>query len=340
MKTGNQLDENLLQDGLHHLLSDPSIVRNTVIGKRIQVLSPGQKNVNGGPDYLDIAILLDGQVIIGNGEYHRRSSEWLAHDHDSDEKYASVILHIVSELDINLTNEFETLLIPEDAIVQAYEDLVSREAVETPIDSLEDLQHFALIRLLRKTAEAQKLINASGLESAFVSLTQDFIGRYDSRRRRPVYDTNKLKSYVENYRDNLSFKFLSDLSDGIEISIPDSMQYLVKKKNLDEGAHLRREILLNCVLPLALCIANEESRIGLFLWFWSTPALHQYGKLARKFKDLPQNFLWQQQGMLEYIKDHGRRVNIVSESLKEYGFAEILSFYKNARAPFNAQAEE
>ena len=118
------------------------------------------------------------------------------------------------------------------------------------------------------------------------------------------------------------------------------MHELIRKKNLDEGAHLRRELLLNCVLPLALCIANEESRIGLFLWFWSTPALHQYGMLTRKFKDLPQNFLWQQQGMLEYIKDHGRRVNVVSESLKEYGFAEILSFYRNARAPFNSLIDE
>jgi len=122
--------------------------------------------------------------------------------------------------------------------------------------------------------------------------------------------------------------------------VPDVIQTLIRNKILDEGAHLRRELILNCVLPLSLCLAGEEARISLFLWFWSTPALHPYGLLNRRFKELPQNFLWQQQGMLEYIREHGRKGNVVSEAIKEYGFGEILSFYRLGRSPFREKVIE
>jgi hypothetical protein len=86
---------------------------------------------------------------------------------------------------------------------------------------------------------------------------------------------------------------------------------------------------LNSILPLAICLANEESRIDLFHWYWSTPALHQYGLLTRRFKNLPQNYLWQQQGLLEYLYEYGKKTNVIAELIKDYGFAEILSFYKH-----------
>jgi hypothetical protein len=44
--------------------------------------------------------------------------------------------------------------------------------------------------------------------------------------------------------------------------------------------------------------------------------------------------------MLEYIREHGRRTNICSEALKDYGFAEVLSFYRLARAPFKENLNE
>jgi hypothetical protein len=83
---------------------------------------------------------------------------------------------------------------------------------------------------------------------------------------------------------------------------------------------------------MAFCVANEEKRIDLFLWYWATPALFAYGLLTRRFPNIPQHFLWQQQGMLEYIKDYGKKPGMVAEkeTIKSYGFAEILSFYKVA----------
>ena len=123
------------------------------------------------------------------------------------------------------------------------------------------------------------------------------------------------------------------IKSGLSISIPDLILNLIKHKIDEEGPHLRRELILNCVLPLALALANEENRINLFVWYWSTPTLNKYGILNRRFPNNPQNFLWQQQGMLEYLKEHGSKRNIVAESFREFGFLDVLSFYKNGRLP-------
>ena len=118
-----------------------------------------------------------------------------------------------------------------------------------------------------------------------------------------------------------------ELEEGDYAFIPDKMQMLMKSKIHSEGGALRREIILNCILPLSLCMANEEARINLLFWFWATPALNSYGTLSTKFPEMPQNFLWQQQGMLEYIKLYGNKKEKDENAVRRYGFANVLSFY-------------
>lgn len=112
---------------------------------------------------------------------------------------------------------------------------------------------------------------------------------------------------------------------------------LLKKPLSDEGAHLRRELIINAIMPIALALADDDARISLFVWYWSTQSLNKYGLLTRKYPEIPQNFLWQQQGLLEYIKQYGTKKNIASEVLKEYGFAEVLSFYRLGRIPLELE---
>jgi len=341
MKTIKNIREKELQDAVHFLLSDPSAVRRTKSGKRLQMLSPGRLNVLEGPDFIEIAILLDGMVLIGDAEFHKKSSDWITHSHDSDRRYDSVILHIVIEDNAEIIRTgFDVLLLDEEEVLNAIEDLQKEETNKPDIFTLEELQHYALLRLLRKTSLAQKLLNSEGLDKTVKTLVRDYIDKYRSRRKRPVYSGDSLSLIAEGIKNSHVYEFLLSLTAGEYLHIPDIMQMLVKTKMFEEGSHFRRELLLNCILPVALCLANEEARINLFLWFWSTPALHQYGILKRRFKEFPQNFLWQQQGMLEYIKEHGKRVNVVSEALKDYGFAEVLSFYRLGRAPFREMTEE
>ncbi|MFW5662657.1 MAG: DUF2851 family protein [Bacteroidota bacterium] len=332
------MKETEIQKLIHRMLSLPQRVAKTKSGRRLQILSPGRINVNEGPDFLDIAILLNGMVVVGDAEFHRRSSEWNCHGHAGDMAYENVILHIVFNDDMP-DLEREVLLINENELHE-FSGSADTENNGNDLHSAEELQHFALMRLLRKTSDAQKLLNKNPLDDTLKISVAGFLKRYNSRRKRPVYTETRLANLISTLEKSYASDFLKDIQKREEISLLDNIQKLIKSKIGDEGPHLRREIVLNSVLPIALCLADEKSRIELFLWYWSTPALNSYGSLTRRFTDLPQNFLWQQQGMLEYIREQGRRPNVISEAVRDYGFAEVLSFYRLGKAPFRELSSE
>jgi len=317
-----------IQKKVHQYLSDPSKIYQTVSGKRLQVLSLGKINRLPGPDYRDIALLIDGNIIIGDAEFHKKSSEWIIHNHNNDKAYNNVILHIVFEND-KLFDRFETFIAPRDEILS--QELLSSSTID--FDSIEEVQHFALYRLLRKSAEAQRLLKVKSLDETLKETLRYFLERYTSRRRRPIYSTDSLADLIEVLPGSYQYDFLESLQEGDSSYIPDKMFLLLKNKISTEGAHLRREIILNCILPIAICLANETARIGLLFWFWSTPALNSYGKLFDRFPRIPQNYLWQQQGMLELMKMHGNKAKIDTDVIDKFGFNEILSFYKIGRVP-------
>ena len=65
-------------------------------GSRLEVLSPGWWNSEGGPDFKHAEILLEGKGLIkGNVEVHVFTSDWARHQHDKQETYNTVCLHIV-----------------------------------------------------------------------------------------------------------------------------------------------------------------------------------------------------------------------------------------------------
>lgn len=333
------MNEKQLQEYVHLILSDPAIIRTTSDGKRLQILSPGQINPFEGPDLKDIAILLGGSVILGDAEFHINSSDWDAHKHSGDEKYRNVILHIVINNNKEIKNStFNTLVISEQEIASIIQNNVSTDE-STDTASLEYIQHYALIRLLRKSADAQEMINNHGYKTALKLLISEFLEKYYKRRKRPVYSLQNLEELLSNLDTSNIITFLNELDNSETKALHDKLFSLMKSKIFNEGPHLRREIILNCILPLSICIASEESRISLFLWYWSTPALNKYGLLSRKFNNIPQNFLWEQQGMLEFIKEHGRKTNIIKEALHSYGFAEVLSFYRLGNPPFKKDYE-
>ncbi len=323
------MNELELQKRIFKLISDPSVVYTTKFGKRLQFLSPGRIS-SVGPDLLEIAVLLNGFLIVGDCEIHFKSSDWILHKHELDSNYSNVILHIVMDDDIDIKSHFDTLVI-------RYEQLqiinIKVDSDPNEISNIEDLQNYALLRLLRKTSESQKLLLNKSLNDTLVMQCQEFISKYEQRKRRPSYDTNRLSNLLDKISNSHILTFLISIKSGLSISIPDLILNLIKHKIDEEGPHLRRELILNCVLPLALALANEENRINLFVWYWSTPTLNKYGILNRRFPNNPQNFLWQQQGMLEYLKEHGSKRNIVAESFREFGFLDVLSFYKNGRLP-------
>ncbi|MCC4214013.1 DUF2851 family protein [Leeuwenhoekiella parthenopeia] len=71
----------------------------TTTGQTIQILKPGMRNQLAGPDFFNAQLRLDGQLWAGNVEIHLKSSDWYLHNHEQDEAYANVILHVVWEDD-------------------------------------------------------------------------------------------------------------------------------------------------------------------------------------------------------------------------------------------------
>ncbi len=67
----------------------------TTDGRELEIISPGLLNKDGGPDFAEACVRIDGILYRGHVELHQRDEEWSEHTHDTDEKYNSVILHVV-----------------------------------------------------------------------------------------------------------------------------------------------------------------------------------------------------------------------------------------------------
>lgn len=65
----------------------------------MQVLHPGFRNYDSGPDFTNARLLIGGQTWGGTVEMHLKTSDWLAHRHQHDRAYDNVILHVVWQND-------------------------------------------------------------------------------------------------------------------------------------------------------------------------------------------------------------------------------------------------
>jgi hypothetical protein len=104
--------------------------------EKIIIENYGFHNSNSGPDFLEGAISLNGIKWVGHIEMHILSSDWLKHKHDTDEKYANVILHVVWEEDEIIYRKDGTRipciemreLIP-DYLLKGYKNLMNRNEI-------------------------------------------------------------------------------------------------------------------------------------------------------------------------------------------------------------------
>lgn len=67
----------------------------TTDGETVQILHPGFRNHDSGPDFTNARLLINEVEWSGTVEMHTRTSDWLAHRHQHDRAYDNVILHVV-----------------------------------------------------------------------------------------------------------------------------------------------------------------------------------------------------------------------------------------------------
>ncbi len=297
------------------MLADPARMWTSRNGDQIQVVAAGLINVHEGPDLLDGAVLYDGTVFIGDIEFHVKASDWVQHDHGSDARYSSLLLHIVLDDDLGDDSLAKwTLVLPGEELAAALKKYSRRK---NKVDvAVEELQHFALLRLLRSTTEAGSNIRRLGVKEATTGMTASYLDRLQRKRRRPHKNLilGSLRDNIAGSRHGLLVEHFD------EVAPQDIFGHLIRCEKATiagEGAFMRREVLVNAILPLLCVRATHQQRVVLLQWYWSARAVHTYGLLRRRFPDQAQFHVWQQQGLLEYLREHGGKSSTCGEAIRE-----------------------
>ncbi|MCS6999409.1 MAG: DUF2851 family protein [Candidatus Kapabacteria bacterium] len=309
-------------------MSDPVRVLRTVRGKRVQILTPGKYNPYEGPDFQGAAILLDSIVCTGAIEFDKHQSAWRQHLHDKQAGYERVVLHAVLISDVDDYSTPEAIVIPADELLLLVDEL---PATTEPV-TLEEVQSYALARLLRLSTEHIPYYKNRSVREGFSVSVCAFIERYRQKRRRPTYANAKLDHIRTCAAYSPHANFLEQMVAGMENAIPARLAQLCTTPIAQEGPQLRMEIMTNCLLPSACVLARDDERIGVFTWYWSAPALCRYGILCREFPLLPQQYVWQQQGMLEMLRLRHHPVSVGS-IFRSYGTLVALDFYRTTEEP-------
>ena len=105
----------------------------TTTGQQVEVIDTGLANTDAGPDFFNAKLKLDGVLWIGNIEIHERSSDWFKHGHHADAGYNSVILHIASEIDTEISRSNgeripQIQLICPEAVRTNYKELLDTDS--------------------------------------------------------------------------------------------------------------------------------------------------------------------------------------------------------------------
>lgn len=105
----------------------------TTTGQQVEVIDTGLANTDAGPNFFNAKLKLDGVLWIGNIEIHERSSDWFKHGHHADAGYNSVILHIASEIDTEISRSNgeripQIQLICPEAVRTNYKELLETDS--------------------------------------------------------------------------------------------------------------------------------------------------------------------------------------------------------------------
>ncbi|RYF75326.1 MAG: DUF2851 family protein, partial [Cytophagaceae bacterium] len=125
----------------------------TTDGEAIEVLHPGFRNHNAGPDFLNARLRIAGVEWVGTVEAHVKTSDWLVHRHQGDHAYDNVILHIVWQHDRPVPRPDGTPLPTlELAPLTSGTLLTKYQALTEGTDVIPCAGQFRMVKPLRQTA--------------------------------------------------------------------------------------------------------------------------------------------------------------------------------------------
>jgi len=168
------------EDFLHHLWQFKKFdIANlkTTIGESIQILNSGQYLQLAGPDFFNAQLIIGNQKWAGNIEIHLKSSDWYLHNHEKDDNYDSVILHVVWKHDSPIFRENNTEIPTLElknyvalSELHKYQSLITQKSwiyCENDIGKVDDFvfrnwqERLYFERLERKSTEIRQLLQVS-----------------------------------------------------------------------------------------------------------------------------------------------------------------------------------
>lgn len=176
---------------LYYLWENRLVYRDlrTTSESPLEIINPGFRNTDSGPDFLEAKIKIGEQVWAGHVEIHVKTSDWNRHGHQNDKAYNNVILHVVFEND-TIVNDIPVLEVKDhfDASLYCrYEKILMSQhwiACERQLRQVKSLtintclERMAVERLEQKAAFVSKLLisNKFDWESTFYQLLLRYFG--------------------------------------------------------------------------------------------------------------------------------------------------------------------
>lgn len=130
----------------------------TVDGRALRILNCGFPNKHAGPDFTNAKIIIDETTWVGQVEVHLKTSDWNAHQHQTDNAYDNVVLHIVWEHDTEIIAKHGTALPTlilkgkvREELFENYENLVNSISAFPCEKQLKDIDSFVINSFLSRT---------------------------------------------------------------------------------------------------------------------------------------------------------------------------------------------
>lgn len=154
----------------------------TTDGTPVEIKKIGYHNFHEGPDFLESHIQLDAVGYFGNVEIHLRSSDWNNHNHQNDDRYESVILHVVYEHDQEILHPDGSIIPTLELkgkiyldVLRNYETLLNGPNQILCSDSLPDISNILKFSMLEKA-----LVERFGQKSLMINqLLEDNTGDWE-----------------------------------------------------------------------------------------------------------------------------------------------------------------
>lgn len=297
------LPERLLQRAIHAALAESGRVWTCSNGAHVQVLSPGRINVHEGPDIINIAIYRDQCVTIGSAEVHHAASMWYAHGHASDARYDDVILHIVLADDVPIAHIPWTLVISHPDVMRGLRALKHRAQLDAPAH-VDELQRAAFQRISRNVARSRAAIGRVGVREALRMLTAEWFESLTRKRHHPLID-DVARIVREQIPESPLGMLVRDIQSVDDHEVLRGLHLAEQRRIAHEGRSIRRELVINVIVPMSLARATLTQRVTVLQWYWMTRAQRSYAGLERRYPGMRQDYVWQQQGMLELQRRGG-----------------------------------